>query len=50
MRIIVMFMYIGGIVALKRNLPMGIQVMTANPRDYRRLAEFHPFKWQVVDV
>ena len=27
---------------------MGIQVLTANERDYRRLAEFRAFQWQVV--
>jgi len=29
---------------------MGIQVLTANERDYRRLAEFRAFQWQVVRV
>jgi predicted nucleic acid-binding protein len=28
----------------------GIQVITANERDFRRLAEFRPFQWQVADV
>lgn len=28
----------------------GIAVITANERDFRRLAEFRPFQWQVTDV
>lgn len=28
----------------------GITVFTANERDFRRLAEFRPFQWQVVAV
>ena len=28
----------------------GIQVVTANERDFRRLAEFRPFQWQVTAV
>lgn len=28
----------------------GITVLTANERDFRRLAEFRPFQWQVADV
>src|SRR5580658_6023702 len=27
---------------------MGIRVLTANERDYRRLAEFRPFHWQAI--
>ena len=27
---------------------LGIRVLTANERDYRRLAEFCPFQWQVT--
>lgn len=26
----------------------GVRVLTANERDYRRLAEFRPFQWQVA--
>ncbi len=26
----------------------GVTVITANPRDFRRLAEFRPFPWQVI--
>jgi predicted nucleic acid-binding protein len=26
---------------------LGITVITANERDFRKLAEFHPFQWQV---
>jgi len=29
---------------------VGITVLTANERDFRRLAEFRPFQWQVVAV
>ena len=29
---------------------LGIRVLTANQRDYRRLAEFHTFHWQVITV
>ena len=29
---------------------LGIRVLTANERDYRRLAEFHAFQWQVITV
>ena len=29
---------------------LGIRVLTANDRDYRRLAEFRPFQWQVITV
>jgi predicted nucleic acid-binding protein len=29
---------------------LGIRVLTANERDYRRLAEFRAFQWQVVVV
>jgi len=29
---------------------LGIRVITANERDYRRLAEFRPFRWQVTTV
>jgi predicted nucleic acid-binding protein len=29
---------------------LGIQVLTANERDYRRLAEFRAFQWAVVSV
>ena len=29
---------------------LGIRVLTANERDYRRLAEFRAFQWQVVTV
>jgi predicted nucleic acid-binding protein len=29
---------------------MGIQVLTANERDYGRLAEFRAFPWQVITV
>ncbi|HEY4933118.1 MAG TPA: type II toxin-antitoxin system VapC family toxin [Terriglobales bacterium] len=29
---------------------LGIQVLTANERDYRRLAEFRAFQWQVAAV
>ena len=29
---------------------LGICVITANERDYRRLAEFRPFQWQVAAV
>jgi predicted nucleic acid-binding protein len=27
---------------------LGIRVITANDRDFGRLAEFHPFQWQVT--
>jgi len=29
---------------------LGITVITANERDFRRLAEFRPFQWQVTIV
>jgi predicted nucleic acid-binding protein len=29
---------------------LGIQVLTANERDYRRLAEFRAFQWRVANV
>jgi predicted nucleic acid-binding protein len=29
---------------------LGITILTANPRDFARLAEFRPFSWQSVDV
>ena len=29
---------------------VGITVLTANERDFRRLAEFRPFQWQVIAV
>ena len=29
---------------------LGIRVFTANERDYRRLAEFRAFQWQVIAV
>jgi len=29
---------------------LGIRVLTANERDYARLAEFRPFQWQVITV
>jgi len=29
---------------------LGIQVLTANERDYRRLAEFRAFQWKVATV
>ena len=29
---------------------LGIRVLTSNERDFRRLAEFRPFDWQVVAV
>src|SRR6202158_1667262 len=29
---------------------LGIRVLTANERDYRRLAEFRAFQWQVTTV
>jgi len=29
---------------------LGIRVLTANERDYRRLAEFRAFKWQVTTL
>jgi predicted nucleic acid-binding protein len=29
---------------------LGIQVLTANERDYRRLAEFHSFQWRVIGI
>ena len=29
---------------------LGIRVVTANERDFRRLAEFQPFQWQVATV
>jgi predicted nucleic acid-binding protein len=29
---------------------LGIRVVTANERDFRRLAEFHTFQWQVATV
>lgn len=29
---------------------LGITVMTANERDFRRLAEFRPFQWQVIAI
>ena len=29
---------------------LGIQVLTANERDYRRLAEFRPFQWAVISI
>jgi predicted nucleic acid-binding protein len=28
----------------------GIAVITANERDFRRLAEFHPFHWNVIKI
>jgi predicted nucleic acid-binding protein len=27
---------------------LGIRVFTANEKDYRRLAEFHSFQWQLT--
>ena len=29
---------------------LGIRVLTANERDYRRLAEFHAFPWAVISL
>src|SRR5437879_6567558 len=29
---------------------LGLRVITGNERDYRRLAEFRPFQWQVATV
>jgi predicted nucleic acid-binding protein len=29
---------------------LGIQVLTANERDYRRLAEFRRFQWRVIGI
>jgi predicted nucleic acid-binding protein len=29
---------------------LGIRVLTANERDYRRLAEFRAFRWQVINI
>ena len=29
---------------------LGIQVLTANERDYRQLAEFRAFHWAVINV
>jgi predicted nucleic acid-binding protein len=29
---------------------LGIEVLTANERDYRRLAEFRAFSWRVINV
>jgi hypothetical protein len=29
---------------------LGIQVLTANLRHYRRLAEFHAFRWQLISI
>ena len=29
---------------------LGIEVLTANERDYRRLAEFRAFQWRVISV
>jgi predicted nucleic acid-binding protein len=29
---------------------LGIQVLTANERDYRRLAEFRSFRWRVIGI
>lgn len=29
---------------------LGIQVITSNERDFRRLAEFHSFQWQVSKI
>jgi predicted nucleic acid-binding protein len=29
---------------------LGIRVISANERDFRRLAEFHSFEWQVARV
>jgi len=29
---------------------MGIRVITTNERDFRRLAEFRNFQWQVAEV
>ena len=29
---------------------LGIRVLTANERDYRRLAEFRAFQWQVTTL
>jgi predicted nucleic acid-binding protein len=29
---------------------LGIRVVTANERDYRRLAEFRAFQWQIIGV
>ncbi len=28
----------------------GISIITANERDFRRLAEFYPFRWQVATI
>ena len=29
---------------------LGVRVLTANERDYRRLAEFRAFPWQIITV
>ncbi len=29
---------------------LGVSVITTNARDFQRLAEFHPFQWQVMTV
>jgi predicted nucleic acid-binding protein len=29
---------------------LGIRVITANERDFRRLAEFRPFQWRVTTM
>jgi hypothetical protein len=29
---------------------LGVQVLTANERDYRRLAEFRAFPWRVIGI
>jgi len=29
---------------------LGLQVFTANVRDYRRLAEFRAFQWQLIST
>jgi predicted nucleic acid-binding protein len=29
---------------------LGIRIVTANERDFRRLAEFRPFRWQIATI
>jgi hypothetical protein len=29
---------------------LGVEVFTANERDYRRLAEFRSFQWRVIGI
>jgi len=29
---------------------LGVTIMTANPRDFARLSEFRPFRWQAISL